>query len=63
MITANDEVFRFLENLKKENNITHDYEDDIEYQVKMINDVCDAYKEILKIFANIKTKFNSINGS
>ncbi len=42
------------------NNITHDYEDDIEYQIKTINDVDNAYKEILKVFDNIKTRFDKI---
>ncbi len=43
------------------NSITHDYEDDIEYQVKTINEVYRAYKDILEIFKNIKFRFDTIS--
>lgn len=42
------------------NSITHDYEDDIEYQVKIINNVYNACQELLKIFYNINDKFDNI---
>ncbi len=45
------------------NNITHDYSDDFEYQVKTLNDVYMGYQELLKIFANIKSKFETIKST
>lgn len=43
------------------NSITHDYENDNEYQVQTINDVYNAYKKVRQIFDNIKNKLNQIS--
>ncbi len=45
------------------NSITHDYENDIKYQVKILNNVYNAYQELLKIFDNINYKFKYIKNN
>lgn len=45
------------------NSIAHEYNDNIEYQVNMLNKVYDSYKSLLKIFGAIKKRFDDINCS
>ncbi len=42
------------------NSIAHDYSDDLEYQVEILNKSLSNYSELLKILANIKSKYNDI---